>query len=56
MNVNGQYHSLMENHDMDTHMNNYFSIYFDRYLQTNYGINEETFRNAIKTLVPEEFI
>ena len=47
---------IVEYNDLMIYMNNNFKMYFDTYLLTNYGITEETFRKAIKTLVPEEFI
>ena len=56
MNVGGRYYRLVEDTDLTIHMNNYFSAYFDTYLQKHYGITEGTFRNVIKTLAPEEFI
>lgn len=56
MNVAGFKHNLIEYNDMMTHMDANFKMYFNSYLIANYGINEQTFRNVIKTLAPEDFI
>lgn len=54
--MNGSNAQLLEERDFSLFMDMYFRQAFNSYLKTNYGIDEEKFKEIIKNLAPEEFI
>lgn len=56
LSFNGQNANLVEENDLQWKMEVYFYAVFEKYLQTNFGINTEQFKEILKNAGPEHFV
>lgn len=56
MSFNGQNANLLEENDLQWKMEVYFYTVFDKYLQQNFAINTEQFKEIIKNAGAEHFV